>query len=48
MRNVAAHPYEQLTPQRVLDALFTALQQFTESAVARDDMTAIVLRYAPG
>jgi serine phosphatase RsbU (regulator of sigma subunit)/pSer/pThr/pTyr-binding forkhead associated (FHA) protein len=44
----AVAPVASAAPQRVLDALFTALQEFTASAVARDDMTAIVLRYAPG
>jgi phosphoserine phosphatase RsbU/P len=32
-------------PQQVLDALFAALREFTQSAAARDDMTAVVLRY---
>jgi phosphoserine phosphatase RsbU/P len=32
-------------PQAVLDALFAALRDFTAGAVARDDMTAVVVRY---
>jgi serine phosphatase RsbU (regulator of sigma subunit) len=32
-------------PERVLDGLFTALRTFTQDMAARDDMTAVVLRY---
>jgi serine phosphatase RsbU (regulator of sigma subunit) len=32
-------------PQQILDALFEVLRAFTRSAAARDDMTAVVLRY---
>ena len=36
-------------PQDVLDALFSALRDFTREAGSHDDMTAVVLRYiSPG